>query len=370
MLDSAVPANHILLAEAESKFTGENGGPAVKTLNARSPLRIDLIGMTDYIGFCRSFGGNIVNATVNKYIYATVRPREDGRIVVRAPDQEPSVVEVASKSELTPKGPLGLAQEILRRFDLPHGIELTTYSEMPGGAGMGSSSTIATCIIALLDALTGYKMTAYEMAELARDCETVALDTTYGWQDQYSPVTGGGVKFMRHWPAESGRGIEVDHLLLSPGTLADLERGLVVAFSGVSRPAKSILDHVSSAVDSGDKSVIETLRKMSDLAFEIRGILSAGELEELGPALTRAWELHKSLHPSVSNERLEELFEIALSEGATGGKVCGAGGGGTMIFYAPPGRDYAVRKALRDAGAHVFDISIDRYGLLLWTSNA
>ncbi len=341
----------------------------MRLLNARSPLRIDLVGMTDYVGFCKRYGGDIINATINKYIYATARARDDGRIVLRAPDRDDTVVEIASADQLDPNGPLGLAQEVLRRFELPGGIELTTYSEMPAGAGLGSSSTIATCLIALLDAMTGYKMTAYEMAEMARDCETVALQTTYGWQDQYSPVTGGGVKFMRHWPSETGRGIEVDHIRLSAGVLAELERGLVVAFSGISRPAKAILDHVSAAVEAGDQEVVQALQKMSALAMEIRGILAAGELNELGPALTRVWELHKSLHPSVTNERLEELFEIAMDNGATGGKVCGAGGGGTMLFYAPPGRDFAVRQALRQSGARVFDVSIDRYGLLLWSCN-
>jgi len=334
--------------------------------SARSPLRIDFVGMTDYIVFCRRFGGDILNATINKYLYATARWREDEKIVLEAPDHDDLSVQIDSPAHLDPQGQLGLAQEVLRRFDLPRGLHVVTYSEMPAGAGLGSSSTIATCLIALLDALTGYRMTAYEMAELARDCETVALQTTYGWQDQYSPVTGGGVKFMRHWPASTGRGVEANHIHLSPGTAAELERGLIVTFSGISRPAKSILDHVSAGVEKEDYQVINALKGMSNMAGDIRQLLSAGELHKLGPALQEVWRLHKLLHPDVTNERLEELFQIAVDHGALGGKVCGAGGGGTMMFYAPAGKDYAVRQALREAGAHVFDISIDRYGLLIW----
>ncbi len=335
-------------------------------VNARSPLRVDLVGMTDYVGFCEQWGGNIVNATINKYIYAAAHWREDEKIVLIAPDQPQKQVEINSPEELDPAGPLGLAQEVLRRFELKRGIEVLTYSEMPAGAGLGSGSTYATCLIAVLDALTGYNMTAYEMAELARDCETVALKTTYGWQDQYSPVTGGGVKFMRRWPQHNGGGVEVDQIHLSPGALADLERGLIVAFSGISRPAGAILQHVSSAVDRGDEKVIGTLRAMNEVAVEIRKLLTRGRLAELGEALAEAWRLHKQLHDEVTNERLEELYEIAIGAGATGGKVCGAGGGGAMVFYAPPGRDYAVRQALREVNARVFDISIDRYGLIIW----
>jgi D-glycero-alpha-D-manno-heptose-7-phosphate kinase len=321
--------------------------------------------MTDYVVFCRRFGGDIVNATINKYIYAAAHWRDDETIVLEAPDHDLRV-EIQSPACLNPHGQLGLAQEALRRFDLQRGLHLVTYSEMPAGAGLGSSSTIATCLIALLDALTGYRMTAYEIAELARDCETVALQTTYGWQDQYSPVTGGGVKFMRHWPADSGRGIEVNSIYLSPAIAAELERGLIVAFSGISRPAKSILDHVAAGVEREDYQVINALKAMSNMAGEIRQLLSAGELQKLGSALNEVWRLHKMLHPEVTNERLEELFQIATAHGAEGGKVCGAGGGGTIMLYAPPGKDYAVRQALRAAGAVVFDISIDMHGLLIW----
>lgn len=335
-------------------------------VNARSPLRIDFVGMTDHIGFCREFGGDLINATINKYIYAAARWRDDGRIVLRAPDHHDLTVELSSAADLDPAGKLGLAQEVLRRFDVSRGLEVVTYSELPGGAGLGSSSTIATCLIAVLDALTGYQMTAYEMAETARSCEADALRTTYGWQDQYSPVTGGGVKFMRHWPASTGRGIEVDHIHLSAATLANLERGLVVAFSGISRPAKSILDHAWSAVEQRDPAVLDVFRSMSDMAGEIRRMLAAGRFGDFGPALAEVWRLHKSVHADVTNDRLDELFDVAVRHGATGGKCCGAGGGGTMLFYAPPGRDYAVRQALRAANAQVFDVSLDMHGLLLW----
>ena len=335
-------------------------------VTVRSPLRVDFVGMTDYVPACEEFGGSIINATINKYIYAQLALRDDEKIVLNAPDQDDLRVEVASAAELDPQGELGLAQEILRRFTLASGVELTTYSEMPAGAGLGSSSTIATCIIAALDAATGYGLTAYEMAEMARDCETVALNTTYGWQDQYSPVTGGGVKFMRHWPADSGRGIEVDIIPLDVAALAQIEKSMVVCYSGISRPAKSILDAVAAGVRSGDKAVVSALKGMSEVADELRRRFAAGEVVGAGPMLTEAWELHKRLHADVTNERLEELFAGAMNAGATGGRVCGAGGGGAMVFFAGPGREYAVRQALREMSARVFDCNIDTHGIVRW----
>lgn len=333
---------------------------------ARSPLRIDFVGMTDYLPACQEFGGSIVNATINKYLYATVRTRPDRKIILRAPDYNDLKVEIASPAHLDPEGQLGLAQEILRRFELAEGLELTTYSQMPAGAGLGSSSTLATGIVAALDALTGHRLSAYEMAELARDCETVALQTTYGWQDQYSPVTGGGVKYMRHWPADSGHGIEVDRLNLPPGVIAHLEKSLTVAFTGISRPAKSILDAVATGFQQRDATVIAALKGMSECAEQVRLCLLSGDLSPLGGLLNEVWDLHKQLHPSVTNERIEQLYKVAKEAGAVGGRVCGAGGGGTMIFWCAPDKDYAVKQALATAGAIIFDCSIDQQGLLVW----
>lgn len=337
-----------------------------RTVNVRSPLRVDFVGMTDYLPACKQFGGSIVNATINKYIYATATPRGDGRIIFNAPDHDDLRVEVASHQELDPEGELGLAQEIVRRFELPGGVELTTYSQMPGGAGLGSSSTIATCIIAALNALTGWRMMPHEMARLAIDCETVALKTTYGWQDQYSPVTGGGVKHMRYWPEASGYGVEISELPLTGPQRAALERALVVCYSGISRPAGNILHAVAEGFHEGRSEVLDALRGMSGCAERMRHAVLDGRLEELGPLLSEVWELHQHLHPSVTNDAIEELYELAMEHGATGGRVCGAGGGGTLMFYCPPPSDFRVAQALAEAGAQVFDVAIDTTGLLVW----
>lgn len=335
-------------------------------INVRSPLRVDFVGMTDYVPACKSFGGAIVNATINKYIYCTLAQRYDKKIVLRAPDQNDKRVEIENHAALDRTGELGLAQEIISRFEIKHGLEMITYSEMPAGAGLGSSSTITTSIIAALDALTGLGMTSHEMAELARDCETVALGVTYGWQDQYSPVTGGGVKFMKHWPDDLGWHVEVNRIPMTTACLAELEKCMVVCYSGISRPAKVILDAVAEGVEQGKPDVVESLKGMSAISQDIRQHLVAGEINEIGLLLSDVWELHKRLHPEVTNERIEQLYQIAMRAGASGGRVCGAGGGGAMLFMAAPNREYAVRTALRDAEARLFDCSVDQQGLLIW----
>ncbi len=338
----------------------------IRTVNVRSPLRVDFVGMTDYLPACEEFGGSIVNATINKYIHAVARAREDGRFIFHAPDLGGTTVEVESHDELAPDGDLALAQEIARRFDLPGGVELTTYSQMPGGAGLGSSSTIATCIIAAFNALGDRRLTNYQMARMAIDCERVALKTSYGWQDQYSPVTGGGVKYMRYWPGSGQRAVEVNQIPLTAAQLAELQRSLVVCYSGISRPAGDILHAVAEGYREGRESVIDALKGMSDVAEKMRLGLLEGHLDDTGALLSEVWELHKRLHPDVTNATIESLYSLAMENGAIGGRVCGAGGGGTLMFYCPSPADYIVATELSRAAAQVFDVAISDCGLIVW----
>lgn len=335
-------------------------------LCARSPLRVDLVGMTDYHRACDQFGGRILNATINKYIYATLVPREDRKIILRAPDQGDQPVEVADPSQLSVDGELGLVQHIIKTMGIDTGLELSTYSEMPAGAGMGSSSTIATCVISILSAFTGHRLSNYDIAEMAIQCEREALETEYGWQDQYSPVTGGGVKYMVHWPRTDSRDIEIDILPLSTDTIVEIEKRMVVAYSGISRPAKGILDKVAQGVRDEEPEVVVALKAMSECAEEMRRALLRSRLDDLGPLLEATWTYHKKLHPDVTNDRLEGLHAQAIEHGASGGRVCGAGGGGTMLFFCRQNAEYDVKRALRSADAQVFDFSIDRHGLYMW----
>lgn len=339
----------------------------MKILKARSPLRIDFVGMTDYHEFSARYGGEVVNATTNLYIEAVLRETPIPRIVIDAQDLGIRV-ELADRSELDPKSPrLSLVQSVLSRFEISRGLELTTFSRVPGGSGLGSSSTIATLLIALLNAYTGYRLRDSEVAELAIQCEEEALQTRYGWQDQYSPVTGGGVKYMKWWPRDTGRGLEVDHISLDDRLLAELESQLVIVDSGVRREAKGVLDKVAQGVNEDDPVVLGALKAMNQLANEMRCALKAGKLSPLPDLVNEVWCQHKKLHPDVTNSEVEEKIRIAREAGAVAARLCGAGGGGTIMLLCQHGKSFAVKQAIERSGGRAFDFEFSFSGVEVWS---
>ena len=171
---------------------------------------------------------------------------------------------------------------------------------------------------------------------------------------------------MRHWPDGEGEAVEINEIPLTEAQIAALQRSMVVCYSGISRPAGSILHAVAEGFEDDRPEVIDALKGMSHVADGMRLCLLEGRLDDAGAMLSDVWELHKRLHPDVTNERIEELYDVATRHGAIGGRVCGAGGGGTLVFYCPAAADFRVAKALDEAGADVFDVAIDRCGLIVW----
>ena len=332
-------------------------------IHARSPLRIDFVGMTDYVPACRRFGGSIVNATMNKYIYASVRERHDQLIILHAPDREDKRVVVESKEALDPDAELGLAQEIVRRFDPPHGLELTTYSEMPAGAGLGSSSTIATCIIAALDALTGFRLSAYEMAELAYLIERVDLGIAGGRQDQYAAAFGGFnfIEFQKDATI-------VNALRVPEAALRELEYRLLLCYLKQTRSSADIITRQRASYVARKRSVVQALDALKASTYEMKRALLLGDIDGFGAILHEAWLAKKRLDAGISTGSVDALYEQARRAGAIGGKMPGAGGGGYFLVLCRADRRHAVARALEAAGGVLVPFAFTHEGVTAWTA--
>jgi D-glycero-alpha-D-manno-heptose-7-phosphate kinase len=238
-------------------------------------------------------------------------------------------------------------------------FQVSYHTEVPPGAGLGASAALNVVWLALVNASLSRQPSREELAEQAYRLEEL-LGVTGGKQDQYAAALG-GINLLRF----QGSSVQVERLSLSEHTLRQLQGRLVLAYSGESRLSGDIHERVWKGYLSGEKKVEAALRRLRDIALEMREALVSGDLGSFGALLGENWRCQKDLHPSITNETVEGLFRAAERAGAISGKACGAGGGGCLLFWCEDGTASRVCEALRDAGAQVIDCALDEDGLVV-----
>jgi D-glycero-alpha-D-manno-heptose-7-phosphate kinase len=235
------------------------------------------------------------------------------------------------------------------------GIEIVSVADIPGGTGLGSSSSFS---VALINALYAYRRIFVPKETLASEAcllEIERLGEPIGKQDQYAAAYGGInlIQFERHG------GVTVQPLLLQPEIQAELEANLMLFYTGSQRDAREVLSVQVAALESDDV-VVRQVQQMVDLAYEMRDILLAGDLVAFGHALHRGWEIKRSISAQISTATIDNLYAQARDAGALGGKLAGAGGGGFLVLYCPRSAQARVRKAL--GGLQSIDFRFDWSG--------
>jgi D-glycero-alpha-D-manno-heptose-7-phosphate kinase len=328
---------------------------------SRAPVRLDLAGgWTDVPPFAEREGGAVVNLAVNRYTYASLRERAGASVRLRSDDYD-AVVEARSVDELHYNGTLDLPKAALKRMGVRRGVELTTRSDAPPGSGLGTSAAMGVALIGVLDAFGGARLSPAERAALATALEIEELRIAGGKQDQLAAALGGVnyLEFGPHAPHSAP-------LQLHSGVRNELEKRLVLCYSGMSRLSGDIIQRVQHAYNAGEPATCEALRTMRDLAQVTRTALLDGAVDDLGPILRLNWRCQRALHPSVTTVDVDRLFAAAETQGALGGKACGAGGGGCLLFLAAPDAERELRRALLAAGAQIVDFNLDQAGLQTW----
>jgi D-glycero-alpha-D-manno-heptose-7-phosphate kinase len=221
-----------------------------------------------------------------------------------------------------------ILREALRMQSIAPGIEITSVADIPGGTGLGSSSSFSVALINALYAHRGIFVPKETLANEACMLEIERLGEPIGKQDQYAAAYGGVnlIEFERHG------GVTVQPLLLPTATLSELEGNLMLFYTGSQRDAGSVLSHQVAALES-DEEVVARMQEMVDLAYEMRDLLLAGDLEAFGNALHRGWEMKRRLSAQISTSEIDRLYDTARDAGALGGKLTGAGGGGFLLIY-------------------------------------
>ena len=323
---------------------------------ARSPLRITLGGGgTDLPSYYEKFGGFLMAAAIDKYVYITLHDTFVSDLIVKY-----------SELERVPEAK-ALKHPIIREaFDLVgnsgRSLELSSMADIPAGTGLGSSGSFTT---ALLKALHAHKRSLLHPADLAAqacEIELGRLKEPIGKQDQYIAAYGGITcfKFL-----ENGK-VEAWPLKISTETRDNLEDNLLLFFTGYSRSASAILKEQDQKSKSDDKGMIENLHFVKDLGFQSQKALESGNLPEFARLMDVHWQRKKQRSGGMSNPKINEWYELAMANGALGGKLIGAGGGGFLLFYTEQkGR---LRNALRRAGLMEVPISFDFEGTKIISS--
>jgi D-glycero-alpha-D-manno-heptose-7-phosphate kinase len=334
---------------------------------SKAPLRLGLGGGgTDVAPFSDLYGGAILNATINMYAYATIIPRNDGKIILHSWDKNERY-ELDAIEELPINGELDLLRGIYNRVvkdyaKKPLSFELSTRVDAPPGSGLGTSSTLVVAILGAFAEWLKIPLGEYDMARLAYEIERVDLNMAGGKQDQYA-ATFGGVNYMEF---EKDDKVIVNPLRVRPDYLNELAFNLVLYYTETSRLSSKIIEAQSKNVNDKNEKSIDAMHKLKEQAKRMKETLLQGNIDEIGKILDFGWQHKKQMAAGITNPLIDDIYSAAIDAGASGGKISGAGGGGFMIFYCPNNKRDEVIKALKKFGGDAKRYEFVNVGLSTW----
>lgn len=310
---------------------------------SKTPLRMSFVGGgSDLPVFYRRYGGAVVSTAIDKFVYITVNKKFDNRIRISySKTEEPATVDKI-------KHPL--VREALKMVGIDGGIEIASIADIPGhGTGLGSSSSYT---VGLLHALHAYQSRFASAQQLAREACEIEIDRSgepIGKQDQYAAAYG-GFNFLEFYPDDS---VSVEPVICKRETMQQLQAGIQVFYTGLTRSASAILKTQQSEI-SKERKKQKVLLRMVELARQLKAELQNNNLQAFAEIIHENWILKKSLTDAVSTDVIDEWYTKARKAGAAGGKLLGAGSGGFLMFYTPQERQEAVARALSNLRPVVF----------------
>ena len=327
---------------------------------ARAPLRIGLAGGgTDVDPYATEKGGIVLNTTINRYAYCTIRPTDDDIAFVHSQENGDSVANLGD-------GPLKLnknelAEVVANHFGIKDGFSMDLHSEAPPGSGLGGSSTVIVSIISAVCKWRGCEMSGMDMAKLAYHLERKELGLKGGRQDQYAAVFG-GFNLMRF----NGDDVAVDPVHVSQDVINELQARTLLCYTGTTRESADIIESQVDAFKKGDNE--RALDESKRIAVDMAKALGSGDIDEAGRLLHTSWQYKKQFSSKITNPLIDAMYNKAIEAGAIGGKVSGAGGGGFMFFICDCNSKYNVAKAITDANkkAIVKDFMFEPGGVTSW----
>ncbi|HOO99821.1 MAG TPA: dehydrogenase [Bacteroidales bacterium] len=335
---------------------------------SKAPLRLGLGGGgSDVSPFSDMYGGAVLNATIDKYAYCTIEETRSGSIVFYAADLGLKK-EYKSALDLPVDGMLDLHKGVYNRIVKNYGISkplsfrLTTFCDAPPGSGLGSSSTMVVAILRAFTEWLNLPLGDYDMAYLAYQIERIDLGLSGGKQDQYA-ATFGGFNFIEFYSDDR---VIVNPLRMKQWIVDELELSMILYYTGASRASDRIIREQQKNTLLGKKLQVEATLRIKENSYLMKNHLLKGDIVHFAKALDSEWENKKKMASSISNSNIEKIYNTAVSAGAYGGKVSGAGGGGFMFFAVDPEKRMNVINELKKFRGYALNFHFSDHGCQGW----
>ena len=312
----------------------------------KTPFRVSFCGGgSDMANFYEKCGGCVLSTSINKYCYISIHPYfNENQTLLKYSENEL----VDNPDQINHK----IFRRVLTDMDI-HGVEISSTADIPGGTGLGSSSTFTVGLLNTLNCYKGKFVSKDKLAKLACEVEIEKLGNPIGKQDQYGAALG-GLNFIKF---NQDGSVSHEPILMDGKTYKRLQNNLLMFYTGTTRSANTILAEQTKNITSEDKA--KNLLKMCGLARDMKEALENNDISSFGKILDEGWQLKKELASGIANPAIDEAYEIAMKNGALGGKLLGAGGGGFLLFYCEEEKQDKLKKAI---GLRELDFSFERDG--------
>lgn len=330
-------------------------------IRGKAPLRVSFCGGgSDVSPYCDEYGGCVLSSTIGMYVVGSLSVRDDNQVRVYSVDYN-ELIRYELGHEINEGDKLSFLRAVIKRLNPPHGLNLYLHSDAPPGTGLGSSGAISALIIGLVNHAFNLQLTRYQMARIAYEVEHDDLGRAVGRQDHYAAIFG-GVNYMKFTKAES----VVFPLRLEPWILEELGYHLQMFYTQKKRDSNDIVAAQVKFYQEKRTSTIDALAEMKALTEEMMTCLVQGKLKYFGNHLHEGWQQKQRMNPGTTNPYLNEIYEEARKNGAIGGKILGAGGGGFFIFFTPFTKKGQVSQALSKMGVQPTPLVFDFGGMQTW----
>lgn len=312
----------------------------------KTPFRVSFCGGgSDMANFYEKYGGCVLSTSINKYCYISIHPYfNENKTLLKYSENEL----VDSPDQIRHR----IFRQVLTDMGI-HGVEISSTADIPGGTGLGSSSTFTVGLLNSLNCYKGKFVSKDKLAKLACEVEIEKLGNPIGKQDQYGAALG-GLNFIKF---NQDGSVSHEPILMEGKTYKELQKNLLMFYTGTTRSANTILAEQTRNITSEDKA--RNLLKMCGLAKDMKIALENNDISSFGKILDEGWQLKKELASGIANPAIDEAYEIAMKNGALGGKLLGAGGGGFLLFYCEEEKQEQLKKAI---GLRELDFSFERDG--------